>query len=509
MNRRGTVLFVVMGVVAAGALVGSTMLLMAEARTDASAAAVGRLKTRAIAWSGVQAVMSELSAQRDDLLSGLDPDLSDELVLFEHEDGSRSVVRLLPIGPDESLLAPESAKLDINHATAEMLSSLDGISELTGERIVNNRPYGSVHDLIDVDGITAALLYGGGTVNESEDDARIELDFSFGDESPALVDQLTVFAFDPNVVAGFGDDNEPYVGTRRFNLNIAWSEGFASSIEERFGSDADEVVKGILDRGYSFESDADVVRVLLELFSIDDADVWIEILDSVTTTDDEFVLGRVDINRASEEVLAAIPGIDSVVAQQIVDRRERLDAESRRTAVWPVAEGLMSTERFLESANHMAARTLQWRVRLECGIVPPDTGLPAGDEFGVLTDRALGIDLDLQDRIVVEAVIDLSSQRPRVAELYDVTLLDPLRALAARLPAPEPVGLGFEPLATVEGADLDPVPERERTSLDFGELEVVEPMDMGDAPAARAGTLDPMEAVDRRIGRWRYTEERE
>jgi len=489
--HRGAVLFVVMGVVAGGALVGSTILLMADARRESSAASVGRIETRAIAWSGVQAVMSQLADQREQLLTGESPEIESELVLFESEDGAMSVVRLIPIGPDGELFVPEAGKLDINHASPEMLAEISGITGTIAGRIAGAAPYASVHDLIDIEGITPALLYGGGSGD------------TFGNADAALVDRLTVFSFDPNVVAGFGD-NEEYTGTRRFNLNTQWSESFKDALDQRFDDGAGDAIKQVLDRGYSFETDAGIVRVLVEIFEAD-TDTWIEILDALTTTDDQYMLGRVDINRASEEVLAAIPGLDSVAARRIVDQRDLLSDQMRRTPVWPVVEEIIDTESFYLAVDHMTTRTLQWRVRLEAGVIPPGTDAPIADEFGMLTEQAFGIGGEMEDLIVVEAVIDLSSRRPRIAELYDVTLVDPLRALAARTPEPQPEMMSFDSLATVELGDLDPVADSpDRVALDFGDLEVVEPMDQQQSPGAGRVTLDPMEAVDRRIGRWRF-----
>lgn len=51
-------------------------------------------------------------------------------------------------------------KVDINKGSVNELKSLPGIGETLAKRIIDNRPYGSVYDLIRVDGIGARKIQG-------------------------------------------------------------------------------------------------------------------------------------------------------------------------------------------------------------------------------------------------------------------------------------------------------------------------------------------------------------
>ena len=55
---------------------------------------------------------------------------------------------------------PVSALIDINSADASLLTSLPGVGEKTAERIIEGRPYQSIEDLLNVEGIGEKTLNG-------------------------------------------------------------------------------------------------------------------------------------------------------------------------------------------------------------------------------------------------------------------------------------------------------------------------------------------------------------
>ncbi len=55
---------------------------------------------------------------------------------------------------------PVSALIDINSADAALLTSLPGVGEKTAERIIESRPYRSIEDLLNVEGIGEKTLNG-------------------------------------------------------------------------------------------------------------------------------------------------------------------------------------------------------------------------------------------------------------------------------------------------------------------------------------------------------------
>ncbi len=430
---RGVVLLTVLVVVAIAALLGTTVMYLAEGERSGAALSIDRTQMRALAWSGVQGAMAELAEQRDALLSGAAPELTAEWTLYTDERGRRGLVRLIAIGSDGQTAISELGKIDLNTATEEMLAKVDGIGEDLAKKIVQERtrrPFESAEDLARVEGLTAEMLYG---APESDGDAD---EPSAGDDSDAghgLIDALTVFAFDANIQAGLGDDGAPHRGKLRINLNTPWSDELAAAVADRFGPDAVRGVEDVFKSGASFKKDADIVGKLREMNAPPPS--WGVFLDAFSTCPDPYLIGRIDLSSAPPEVLACVPGLDAESAAAIVSARSRLDEQSRLDAAWPASQAIVTPENYQKAADYLTTRSLVWRVRIEAGLIDPDAdeGEP------------------LEHRMMLDAVLDVTSERPRVAYLRDVTLLDAALAMERSLsaeddePAPEPQPLDPEP----------------------------------------------------------------
>ncbi|MCW5775906.1 MAG: helix-hairpin-helix domain-containing protein [Phycisphaeraceae bacterium] len=412
--RRGTVVFAVLVVITLGALAAATVLVSADASIAEAEVTVTRAQTRALAWSGVQVVMAELSSQRDALLDGRSPRITEEWELFTDEAGRRWMVRLVDLGvPGGVPIVSESGKLDLNTATEAMLALLPGVGDALAKRIVEaraERPLASVDELLSVEGFTPEMVYG-------EDAGAAGGSLASEGASLPLADLVTVFSFDPNVQSGAGDDPLRHRGRKRVNLNQAWSDSLRGALVERFGEGVAQAVEQIMKNGTEFKSESDFVRVM-RFFQVPPAD-WAEALDALCTSDDDYLLGRVDLNTAPAEALACVPGIDAAMAEEIVAARERLDDSARKSVAWPAAEGIVPEAEFQEAVPWLTTRAMQWRVRVEAGVAPAESVVGPGDAPALV------------QRMVLEAVIDVSSQRPRVAYLRDVTLLPLARRLYA------------------------------------------------------------------------------
>ena len=479
-TRRGLVILVVMVVVTLTALVGSSILLTGDV---AVAAAVndGRVEqSRLAAWSGVQAVMSRLHAQRDDLLEGASPVIPESWT-FPLEQGWAPAFRVS--GSDGLTLAQsENAKIDVNLATVEMLAAAPTLDEDLARKIVAARPFGSIAELTRVDGITPEMVYGiDGYIDEQpgpgvgEADRADELSGGAG----ALRDVLTVFSFDPNVQLGLGEGGEGRLGDRRINLAMAWSDRVREAVVDRWDEDVAAFLERLFEQGETLRSTSDVVALMRRLGA--PAESWVGALDAVTTTDGEHVRGLVDLNRASATVLAMIPGIDEGAARAIVEARERIGIDERRSIVWPVIEGALSEEAFTQACDWLTTRSTQWRVRVTGGV--RNTQAADGSR-----------EARLRDRVTYECVIDVSSRRPRVAYLREVTAL----AYALSLREPDPP-TAIEPDIGLDGSQDEPWtddparPEDGDWTPDRSPEQTREPAGSGDARARPAG----------RIGRWR------
>ncbi len=510
--RRGSVLLSVLIVVVIAALTGATAMYVAQAQASTASLTLRRTQARALAWSGVQAAMAEMAEQREALLDGGEPVLTEEWDLFQ-DGAARGIVRL-SVFEGGTLCQSEAARLNLNTATASMLIAL-GLEEETANAMVAARAksrFESVEALLEGRGVTASDLRSPAGPAEG----------ASGAEHPREIGSLlSVWSFDPNIQSGFGPGASDHRGNLRVNLDLEWSDSLKSAVEDRFGEGSSAALKTLLDGGATFKSMADVVAAIQRLNV--DKGMWPELLDALTTSPDPYIPGRIDINRAPEDVIACIPGIDREAARTIVEKRAGLDAATLRSHAWPVTEGILTAEQFREAVDHVTSRSLQWRVRIEAGVA-------AADERGESAATA-----ELRDRIVVEAVIDVASERPRVAYLRDITMLEAATSLYESLLA----GGEDEPLE--EPGDEAPVPDPARPSVArrpaaAGSAEPGGPRAAAawEAPAAEfspdtpdSGDLDPMTAefprmgpsdldrlkadppdtpppagIDRRLGRW-------
>lgn len=476
-ERRGAILLVSLLVVTIGALMGTTILYFAGAGRHAAEVGLRAPQSRAMAWSGVQAVMAELSAQREALLQGAAPTITEYWLASPEEAVETSGprwgfrVRLLSKAEGSEAVACEAemGKLDVNSATAQMLGKLPGVSASLADAIVSarkERPFLSVPDLLRVPGMTAELLYNGSDAGkntrtktkEPSDEppaskgAKDEATPSGSDEGTKpptsdagheasgrpLADFVTAFSFDPEVQLGFGAKADESRGNQRINLNVEWSDTLGSAIERRFDKNVADGVKSLMQGGTTFAKTSSIVKTLRE-FRVKPEE-WPEILDAFTTNGEEYRFGQVDLSTASSVVLACVPGISRDAAREITFRRSRMDEEKRRTVVWPVLEGVLSEEEFELAVDYLTTRCMQWRVIVEGGVLPPredgSERWDVGDEHNEVMSRneftraADGRgESRVSDRVILEAVIDISSKRPRVAMLRDVTWLPLARSM--------------------------------------------------------------------------------
>lgn len=495
--RPGIVLLLVVVIVTISALIGGSVAMSASTEREATSAARALVQARALAWSGVQGVMAELGAQRESLLAGEAPVLTESWELFSDEGGGRGVVRLIDLTEDaEGFIIAEGGLLDLNSATKAMLMEL-GLDEGLAGRIIasrGQRPFASVADLRRVAGLTDAVLYGS-PGSEQEEGA----DSGMGPQG-GLAANLTIFAFDPNIQTGLGDDAERFRGRQRVNLDQPWSARLRDALVERFGEGAAAGVERIMREGTTFGEERDIIATLRRLRL--PPDTWADVLDVFTTSDDEYLIGRVDLGTAPQSVLACLPGIDEEQAREIVAARERLGAEAMRSPAWLVTEGILSESAFEEVVDHVTTRCMQWRVRVEAGIATSDqTGTGIG---GPLGGGAEAQGSPLRPRVVLEAVIDVSSQRARVAYLRDISSLDAAREVLGD------AGLGEE-LLVPDSSDTPGEAEDSGVDETSGEPEVGRdrsgrggrlptPGVGGNADGGREGV--GAELRDRRIGRW-------
>jgi DNA uptake protein ComE-like DNA-binding protein len=524
--------------------VGTSIIYYAGADRRAADMGVRRVQARAMAWSGVQGAMAELSKQREALVEGEIPTLTEVWLspvavqgaaMTPAAAGARWGFRLLPVAGKTAW--SEMGKLDVNSAPAEVLAKLPGVGKDLAALIVKareQRRFTSVPELVTVPGMSYETLYGHGAA------ASVPSGDGGSDAASAPLSRfITVYSFDPEVQVGFGAKASEAAGKQRININVPWSEELGSAIEDRFDKNIAEGVKGLIERGEKFEKPSSIVKKLREL-KVAPKD-WVEIIDAFTTNPDQYQLGAVDLLTASSMVLQCVPGISAEAAEEIVLRREKLDSARRGTVAWPVLEDIVKPEDFEKAVDFLTSRSLQWRVVVEGGIFPdvPEGGTgergpdwePGSDALS--SEQAAAT--PLRDRIVLEAVIDVSSLRARVAYLRDVTFLPTARTLASedakgrellddqttnieeetsKGNKDESLPDAFHTELNSSGLDMDPG-SKEDGGLDLASLDSKD-----DAPAKAGGGREdgeegradgkesaaegsaPPAARDRRLGRW-------
>jgi DNA uptake protein ComE-like DNA-binding protein len=408
-RRRGSLLLGVLLIVMIAAMVGLSMLSAASTHQGEAKGTLRRSQSRALAWSGVLAAVSQMESQRSEILAGSEPILKTAWSL-----GEGSVIRLIPPTASMALIVSESAKLDANLGSAEMLAKLDGLASGLEARVVQTRTeraFESAEELARVDGITPRALYG-----EADRSTPMANDSTSAQTSileTPLLGQLTVFSTDGTFrVTTDANDTQP----ARIPCAKPWGPDEAARATAILGEELAKAIEAALKSANGWTTETQIVQALRRL-SIDSKE-WGKVLDALTPWNGEVSAGKIDINRASPEVLATIPGIGPEHAPAIADARESLSPNLRSSVAWPLEQGILSQDEFERAIPWLTTRSTMWRIRVE-----------AGFRRGAESDETAPEDTEIGDRSALEAVIDLTGERVRVAYLRDVTYLEAELAL--------------------------------------------------------------------------------
>lgn len=474
-SRPGAVLIAVLVVVVLSVLFGASIVWSANAEIDATRHANRATQSRALAWSGVQAAMAELAAQRDDILRAGRPRLSPELDAFSKSGG---VVRLVEITAGATAV-PEASKLNVNVADRSAVEAIVGpaLAEAIMSAVAA-QPLGSIGEIVEPSTSSGA----GAAAAPSAAPSPPASTAAAAPEPPAdPLSLLTTISFDPSVQSGAGTDGDARTAQARYRLSD-WNPETQRAVIAALGAEASASLKKAVDAGEKAATRAELVA-LAQRAGLPSS-TWGGVLDLFTTWPEDFAIGLIDVNTAPAKVLSTIPGIDPQTAERILQGRERLTVEARRHTAWLVSEGILSAEQYLACVDRLTSRCMQWRVRVEAGFER------AGDGSASAGDAA-----ELSDVTILEAVIDISGPTPRVAYLRDATFLGAARALlsAGPIAAPEPV---TEP-------ETEEVPERAPPEPPLALPEAApEPAFSGEEPPPVDSEVGEPAGGDPRLGRW-------
>jgi DNA uptake protein ComE-like DNA-binding protein len=431
------VLVAVLVIIALAALAAATLMYRAQAEITAAVAGSRRHQAYAAAMSGLQRAMAVMTAARADREVWYDnPDLfSGQLVCSDGVNRWYFTIYAYNPSDPETLrngLTDEASKINLNVAGESVLQELPGMmpelvdslldyrdsddeprmggaeqdyyDRLPYPYLIKNGPLGTLEELLLIKGFNASVVYGedhnlNGLLEDNEDDGEESFPPDNGDGllDRGLLGSGTVWSYELNLA------ND---GEQRINLNAGRDLGRADLRRETV-----EFIELYRAEGNTFGHPSELLEMRYQLRARHDrmpAGQWIDsgvgaqdlpdVLDRLTT-EGPMLFGKVNVNTASAVALAALPGIDEDLAEQIVQMRPSVDPVAKETPAWLYTENLVSADRFKEMAPMLTARSYQFRLRCVA------YGWPCG-QFRV-----------------IEAVIDLARGSPRILYQRDLTRL--------------------------------------------------------------------------------------
>ena len=460
MRRRGMVLVAVLIVTALLTMIAAGIIFRMRAEVAASAGQRHGEQAYESAISGLHYAMAVLRDSANDMETWYDnPDIFQNQVvaddganawyftIYADDPTSQETVRYGvtdEAGKLNANTAQEEAWLAFENLTSEqvdcLLDYLDADSEPRSEGaeqdyydrvstpyIIPNGPLATVEELFLVKGFTAAQVYGedanfNGILDPNEDDGddRFPPDNRDGRLDPGLRGLVTVFTSDRNVDSqdrpridinrgelpgdlGLPERTRQFIATYRAEGNTFKHP--SELLEMRYqprqqGGDSRDRRPGSRRNGQPGNSgDGEAGSWIESGVGADELPVVMDRLTAGSQSNRRQAAGLVNINTARAEVLATVPGLDANLAQEIVDVRGSLDAETKATVAWLYTQNLLDADEFKMVAPHVTARGFQFSVRCV--------------GFGVPCGRYR----------VLEAVLDLAGQTPRIAYLRDITRL--------------------------------------------------------------------------------------
>lgn len=277
-------------------------------------------------------------------------------------------------------LVDEASKLNLNTVTVDMLMTLPFMTQAFAAAIVDwrdtdteptdsgaedeyygrlnpayrckNAPFESVEELRMVAGAELALLFGEDTnlngfldPNEDDGDASYPSDNQDGRLDFGLLEYVTVFSSEPNTNAG---------GTNRVDVSNPTQQAVVTFLQERFGQNrATQLLNQLGNQGSP--------RSVLE-FGLNagmTAEELAQVEGDLTVTNATALVGLINVNTASAEVLACVPGIGQENAQTLVGARA--SASNAATSLYWIVDTL-GRESAIAAAPYLTTRSYQFTV---------------------------------------------------------------------------------------------------------------------------------------------------
>ncbi len=239
-------------------------------------------------------------------------------------------------------LVDEAGKLNLNSATKRMLRSLPGMNDdleaaieewrkaataggnsaTTASSTSKQGPFESIEELALVPGATREILYGedanmNGTLDTNEDDGdkTLPTDNSDGKLDPGILEYVTAFSRESN--------KQTDGSTNRINIaDLARaSSQLTTLLDSKLGTGRAAKILPLAAQGGPLRS---VIDFYMRSRSEMTADEFGKVAYEMTISDPQtepYLTGLVNVNTASETVLASIPGFDSSTAATLISAR--------------------------------------------------------------------------------------------------------------------------------------------------------------------------------------------
>jgi len=336
-----------------------------------------------LAKAGVERVLADLGEGRESIqmLDDLRESELNPLHNVELGPGTYTLFAGYESNGDPSYgLIDECAKINVGTADQAVLAKLPGMSDTLASELVAQRgrtPFNDLNDLLLLERMSTELLFGedanGNGVldgNENDGSASWPQDNADGRLDPGLSAYLTAWSSSRNVTS---------TGGERVNINSASANDITKSVsgvskeqaesivehrkKKKFANIVElldvKIVKKVTqkseDKNKSSDNKENTVTQTTDKNAFDE-NAFRKIADAVTTTDDKVRRGVVNLNTASEEVLACLPGISKTLAASIRQAREKREDGFQSVADLLDVEGV-STEILKQLCSHVSVRS--------------------------------------------------------------------------------------------------------------------------------------------------------
>jgi len=383
-NPKGIILLVVLWllVILSSIALGFGHSMLVEYRATVND--MDKMKTMELAKSGIERAIAMLATdttQTSDLPSSwnADPTQYQDVAL-----GEGTYTMYFPNLSDDKNVAygvvDENSKININTASKAMLMNLPGVDDIISDSIIDwrsatarvspygakdeyysqlnppykckNGPFDSIEELLMVKGVTPQLLYGedanlNGLLdpNENDGDASFPPDNADGKLDRGLYPYITVYSYDWNVSQD---------GVTRINLNRANNRDMQTLRQHGLSQqDITNIINQVRRRPFTHLGDIlNVQGMNLTKFST--------VADYITISNQQKLVGLININTASDAVLITIPGINETLSQQIIERRN--GAEGVFKTLGDVAN-VIGKNPFIQAGDFLTVRASQFRIQ--------------------------------------------------------------------------------------------------------------------------------------------------